>query len=224
MSSGFRWLTAVFGFLALGLAGCAQIPGVPPPEPTPVIAEDLPPVKANGSIFQAHRGTLALFEDRRPRRSGDIITIVLDEQVSASKNANSNANRSAGGSLNLDQLPDGLEELARLAFELSGEHNFTGGGGSQARNTFTGTITATVHNVLPNGNLRVVGEKRITINRGTEYIRFSGVVNPHFITPQNTVPSTQVADARIEYTGDGYISEAQRMGWLQRFFLNLSPY
>src|SRR5690625_3767150 len=130
MSSGFRWLTAVFGFLVLGLAGCAQIPGVPPPEPTPVIAEDLPPVAANGSIYQAHRGAVALFEDRRPRRSGDIITIVLDEQVSASKNANSNANRSVSGSLGVDQLPDGLEELARLAFDRSGEHSCTGRGGS----------------------------------------------------------------------------------------------
>lgn len=224
MRSSYRWLTAVFGVLVLGLAGCTHVPGMPPPEPAPVIAEDLPPVAANGSIYQAQRGSLALFEDRRPRRSGDIITVVLDEQVSASKNANSNANRSASGSLGIDQVPDGLEDLLKLAFDVSGEHDFSGGGGSQARNTFTGTITATVHNVLPNGNLRVVGEKRITINRGTEYIRFSGVVNPHFITPQNTVPSTQVADARIEYTGDGYISEAQRMGWLQRFFLNLSPY
>src|SRR5699024_5132062 len=145
-----------------------------------------------GSIYQAHRGAVALFEDRRPRRSGDIITIVLDEQVSASKNANSNANRSGSGSLGVDQVPDGLEELFRLAVEMSGDQAFSGGGCSQARTTFAGTITATVHNVLPNGSLRVVGEKRITINRGTEYIRFSGVVNPHFITPQNTVPSTQV--------------------------------
>lgn len=219
-----RWLTAIFGTLVLGLAGCTHVPGLPPPEPAPVIAEAPPPVAANGSIYQMQRGSLALFEDRRPRRTGDIITVVLDEQVSASKNANSSANRSGSGSLGVDQVPDGLEELFRLAFEMSGDQAFSGGGGSQARNTFTGTITATVHNVLPNGNLRVVGEKRITINRGTEYIRFSGVVNPHFITPQNTVPSTQVADARIEYTGDGYISEAQRMGWLQRFFLNLSPY
>lgn len=224
MSTGFRWLSAVFGFLVLGLAGCAQLPGTPPPEPDPIVAEALPPPEANGSIFQASRGAMPLFEDRRPRRAGDIVTVVLDEQVSASKNASSNASRTGSGSLTLDQLPDALDQLAEWGFDISGGQNFTGGGGSQARNTFTGTITTTVQGVLPNGNLRVVGEKRITINRGTEYIRFSGVVNPRFITGQNTVPSTQVADARIQYTGDGYISEAQRMGWLQRFFLNISPY
>lgn len=70
---------------------------------------------------------------------------------------------------------------------------------------------------------RVVGEKQIAINQGTEFIRFSGVVNPRTISGSNTVPSTQVADARIEYVGNGYINGAQNMGWLQRFFLNLSP-
>ena len=84
-----RWLTAIFGTLVLGLAGCTHVPGLPPPEPAPVIAEAPPPVAANGSIYQMQRGSLALFEDRRPRRTGDIITVVLDEQVSASKNANS---------------------------------------------------------------------------------------------------------------------------------------
>ena len=88
---------------------------------------------------------------------------------------------------------------------------------------FSGTLTVTVDQVLVNGNLHVVGEKQIAINQGTEFIRFSGVVNPRTISGSNTVPSTQVADARIEYVGNGYINEAQNMGWLQRFFLNLSP-
>ncbi|HFT5023029.1 TPA: flagellar hook-basal body complex protein [Shigella flexneri] len=92
-----------------------------------------------------------------------------------------------------------------------------------ASNTFSGTLTVTVDQVLVNGNLHVVGEKQIAINQGTEFIRFSGVVNPRTISGSNTVPSTQVADARIEYVGNGYINEAQNMGWLQRFFLNLSP-
>ncbi|MDF3721695.1 flagellar basal body L-ring protein FlgH, partial [Enterobacter hormaechei] len=87
-----------------------------------------------------------------------------------------------------------------------------------------GTITVTVNKLLPNGNLQVVGEKQIAINQGTEFIRFSGVVNPRTISGANTVPSTQVADARIEYVGNGYINEAQTMGWLQRLFLNLSPF
>jgi flagellar L-ring protein precursor FlgH len=101
---------------------------------------------------------------------------------------------------------------------------FAGSGGAKANNSFNGTITVSVLEVMANGNLRVRGEKQIAINQGTEFIRFSGVVNPRAITVQNTVPSTQVADARIEYVGDGYINEAQTMGWLQRLFLNVSPF
>ena len=121
-------------------------------------------------------------------------------------------------------VPTGLEDLSDYGFDLTGENDFEGGGGSQAENTFTGTITVTVLEVLTNGNLRVRGEKQILINQGTEFIRFSGVVDPLEISDTNTVPSTQVADARIEYVGDGYINEAQHMGWLQRFFLNISPF
>ncbi|TPQ29858.1 flagellar basal body L-ring protein FlgH, partial [Cupriavidus pinatubonensis] len=89
---------------------------------------------------------------------------------------------------------------------------------------FNGTITVTVLEVLANGNLVVSGEKQLAINQGAEFIRFSGVVNPRTITGDNGVLSTQVADARIEYTAKGYIDEAQNMGWLQRFFLNVSPF
>ena len=152
------------------------------------------------------------------------MTIVLDEEVSASKNSQSNAGRSGSAGLELAQLPDVLDTLAEYGFDISGENDFAGSGGSQANNSFTGTITVSVLEVMNNGNLRVRGEKQIAINQGTEFIRFSGVVNPRTITAQNTVPSTQVADARIEYVGDGYINEAQHMGWLQRFFLNVSPF
>lgn len=213
--------------LCLLVSGCAQLPraSVVGEQEQVNIAEPRPPAP-NGSIYQANAGYAyqPLFEDRRPRAIGDILTIVLDEEVSASKNSQSNADRSGSAGLTVDNTPDALEQLAEYGFDLSGQSDFTGGGGSEANNTFTGTITVSVLDVMPNGNLRVRGEKQIAINQGTEFIRFSGVVNPRTITGQNTVPSTQVADARIEYVGDGYINEAQHMGWLQRFFLNISPF
>ena len=213
--------------LCLLVSGCAQLPraSVVGEQEQVNIAEPRPPVP-NGSIYQANAGYAyqPLFEDRRPRAIGDILTIVLDEEVSASKNSKSNADRSGSAGLAIDSVPDALEQLAEYGFDLSGQSDFAGGGGSEANNTFTGTITVSVLDVMPNGNLRVRGEKQIAINQGTEFIRFSGVVNPRTITGQNTVPSTQVADARIEYVGDGYINEAQHMGWLQRFFLNISPF
>lgn len=206
-------------------SGCAQLPRpsvVGEQEQVAVPLRQQP--QPNGSIFQASHGYQPLFEDRRPRMVGDILTIVLNEQVSASKNSASNATRTGLSSLTPTIVPEKLRRLSDYAFEVEGENQFNGSGVSRANNSFTGTLTATVIEVLPNGNLRVRGEKQIAINQGTEFIRFSGVVNPRAITGQNTVPSTQVADARIEYVGDGYINEAQHMGWLQRFFLNISPF
>jgi len=212
-------------FLVLIVSGCAQIPRHSVVENSaPVEIPSTPPVQANGSIYQARFGFQPLFEDRRPRQVGDIITIVLDEQVSASKNSAANATRNGSATFTPTLLPKDLDFLNRYGTDLEGENVFNGSGGANANNTFTGTITVTVYDLLANGNLKVRGEKQIAINQGTEYIRFSGVVNPRAISGNNTVQSTQVADARIEYVGDGYINEAQTMGWLQRFFLNISPF
>ncbi|MCE9886885.1 flagellar basal body L-ring protein FlgH [Obesumbacterium proteus] len=217
---------------ALLLSGCAYIPhdqivkGTTTASPAPAA----PPI-ANGSIFQSvqpmNYGYQPLFEDRRPRNVGDTLTIALQENVSASKSSSANASRNGKSSFEVATTPRYLEGLfgnARADMNMSGDNQFGGKGGANANNTFNGTITVTVAEVLANGNLKVVGEKQIAINQGTEFIRFSGVVNPRTISGSNTVVSTQVADARIEYVGSGYINEAQNMGWLQRFFLNLSPY
>ncbi|WP_370542924.1 MULTISPECIES: flagellar basal body L-ring protein FlgH [Halomonadaceae] len=227
--SAARVAIAAVAMAVLALGGCAQVPRASVVgEQEQIFITEPPPRAANGSIYQAQRGSQPLFEDRRPRMVGDILTIVLDEQVSASKNSQSNMSRNGSAELDISALPDVLERLAAQGIDLSGSMSgtsaFNGGGGSQASNSMTGTITVSVLEVMHNGNLRVRGEKQIAINQGVEFIRFSGVVNPRTITGQNTVPSTSVADARIEYVGNGYISEAQHMGWLQRFFLNISPF
>lgn len=219
--------------LCLLLSGCAYIPQKPlvngPTTAQPV--QTIPQGVASGSIFQSGQamnyGYQPMFEDRRPRNIGDTLTIVLQENASASKSSSSNASRDGTTGLSFDAVPrfmGGLFSGDRSATSIKGENDFAGRGGAAAKNTFSGTITVTVQQVLGNGNLRVVGEKQIAINQGTEFIRFSGVVNPRTISGSNTVISTQVADARIEYVGHGYINEAQNMGWLQRFFLNLSPF
>ncbi len=220
-----NWQPWVTGLAILFLSGCAQLPrpsvvGEQEQMVVPVPA----PARADGAIYQGHRGYQPLFEDQRPRMVGEILTIVLDEQVSASKTSASSASRDASAGLAFAELPEKLAKLAEYGFDLSGDNAFNGAGGSQAKNSFTGTITVSVLEVIGNGNLRVRGEKQIAINQGVEFIRFSGVVNPRTITGQNTVLSTQVADARIEYVGEGYINEAQNMGWLQRIFLNVSPF
>ncbi|WP_192458780.1 flagellar basal body L-ring protein FlgH [Musicola keenii] len=217
---------------AIALAGCAYMPhknlveGDTTAQPAPAVM-----YATNGSIFQTvqpmNYGYQPLFEDRRPRNVGDILTITLQENVSASKSSTASASRDGSATSTVTTAPRMLQGLfgnQRADLDAAGTNDFTGKGGATASNTFTGTITVTVREVLSNGNLKVVGEKQIAINQGAEYIRFSGVVNPRTITGTNSVVSTQVADARIEYVGKGYINEAQEMGWLQRFFLNVAPF
>lgn len=215
-------------FAALILSGCAAIHTTPPTavhQPMtamPVARTHSAPV--TGAIYQASLAQ-RLFEDRRARRIGDVITINLVENTSAKKAANASAARGSsmtGGISSLANLP--LKKLEGLNIEAGIDSEFEGTGAAAANNAFTGTITVTVIDVYANGNLLVSGEKQIAINQGDEYIRFSGVINPNTVTSANTVQSTQVADARIEYKGSGYIDESQQMGWLQRFFVALLPF
>ncbi|TAM87477.1 MAG: flagellar basal body L-ring protein [Candidimonas sp.] len=212
------------------VGGCAMIP----PEPivtgplTATPPAPLPPPIPNGSIYQPTAyGSYPLFEDRRPRNVGDIVTIIISEKTNAAKNVDTNTNRSSTATLGMDVMPAAVFPNtlnSKQDMNASGGNKVDGKGSSSAANTFSGTITTTVIGVLPNGNLQIAGEKQIAINRGSEYIKFSGIVDPRSITSANTVLSTQVADARIAYRSKGVMDEVQTMGWLQRFFLNISPF
>ncbi|MHB8786279.1 MAG: flagellar basal body L-ring protein FlgH [Thauera sp.] len=222
-------LSALLSFAALALlSGCASIYPTPPtavhqpmtarPEAR---AQAMP---ATGAIYQVAHAR-PLFEDRRARQVGDTITINLVERNTAQKSANANATRTGSmtaGIGPINRLP--LSGLNGLELEADAESDFAGKGAAAANNAFNGTITVTVIDVYPNGNLLVSGEKMVAINQGNEFIRFSGVINPNNVTAANTVQSTQVADARIEYRGSGFIDESNTMGWLQRFFVAIMPF
>ena len=217
----------VVGLLAL-LSGCAAIQTTPPSavhQPMSVRPEAMATaLPANGAIYQTVQAR-PLFEDRRARRIGDTITINLVERNTAEKSANANATRNGNMSAGIgpiNRLP--LSGLNGLELEADAESDFNGKGAAAANNVFNGTITVTVIDVYPNGNLLVSGEKMVAINQGNEFIRFSGVINPNNVTTANTVQSTQVADARIEYRGSGFIDESNTMGWLQRFFVAIMPF
>lgn len=194
----------------------------------PMSARPLPPatpVQATGSIYSAT--SRSLFEDRRARYVGDTLTINLVEKNTASKSSNASANRAATVDVGvpvISGLPGKSLGLNKIGAAADDTQTFSGKGAAAANNVFTGTVTVTVIDVYSNGNLLVSGEKQVAINQGQEFIRFSGVVNPTYVTTSNTVQSTQVADARVEFKGSGYIDEAQTMGWMQRVFLNILPF
>jgi flagellar L-ring protein precursor FlgH len=204
---------------------CSTVP--PTNVHQPMTARPAPapaPERTDGAIYSANTA-LSLFEMKRARNVGDILTIQINEKTAATKKGNSSASRQSSNAVSVPTIL-GLPGKSFQGMELStsGNHKFEGKGESNSSDTFTGTITVTVIEVLPNGNLLVSGEKQLGINQGTEYIRFSGVVDPATIGFGNTVSSTQVADARIEYRGSGYVDEAQIMGWLARFFLTFLPF
>ncbi|HXE37063.1 MAG TPA: flagellar basal body L-ring protein FlgH [Azonexus sp.] len=206
-------------------AGCTTVP--PTNVHQPMSARPAPRyenTQANGAIYQA-ANSRPLFEDRRARYVGDTITVAITENTSASAKSNNKLDKSNVGKASIGAL-SGLpgQTLLGLDYNTSSSNAFSGKGEAANNNVFTGNITATVIDVLPNGNLLVSGEKQLAIGHEQEYVRISGVVNPNFVDASNTVASSKIADARIEYKSAGQISEGQIMGWLARFFLNVMPF
>lgn len=209
--------------LSLVMTGCVNTPPKPDnPYYAPVQmapAANLQP--ATGSIYNAATA-VNLYGDGRAYRVGDIITVELQESTQSSKSSTTtvdktnNTNVGAGSVLGQDLSAFGNP----LSASLSSNNSFDGEGTSDMSNSLSGNITVTVHQVLPNGNLLVRGEKWLTLNQGDEYIRISGLVRPQDIDEANTVASTKMADARITYSGTGAVHESNVMGWLARFFIS----
>jgi flagellar L-ring protein precursor FlgH len=208
------------------VTGCTTVQPIvhdPSYEPTPPV-EPAPQASGNGAIYQAAeepRKGMSLFEDKKARRVGDILTIVLQENTSASKQATTTTSKDQqidfpsptifGGSV----THNGKNILEN---SVDQSRDFSGDGESSQSNTLTGNITVTVAAVQANGNLVVKGEKVLSLNQGDEYIRFAGIVRPADIQPDNTVLSTQVANVQVTYGGSGVVADSNRMGWLARFF------
>lgn len=204
------------------LAGCNTLPKRDP-DFAPVQPADLrPPAQNNGSIYQAGYD-MRLFEDFAARRVGDVLTITLSEATAAKKKADSSETKDTNVSVTAPTL-FGMAASAVLGHDLSTKMNanrtFTGQGDAQQTNSLTGAISVTVVEVIPNGNLRVRGEKRVTLNDGDEFIRVSGIVRPIDIDASNTLPSSKLADATIMYTGEGAIADVNKVGWLGRVLLS----
>jgi flagellar L-ring protein precursor FlgH len=216
---------SLLAFVVLTLGACTTVPPTNVHQPMTVRPEPRPVAQvANGAIFQAG-GSRPLFEDRRARFMGDTITVRIKENPSATKNASNNLSRSGSQSASVKAFTGmPVSGLDGLSMDMSSKTESKGSGQAASRATFTGDLTVTVIDVLPNGNLLVSGEKQIAIGKEQEFIRISGVVNPSFVDFTNTVDSSKIADARIEYKSSGQIAEGQVMGWLARFFLSVMPF
>ena len=183
-----------------------------------------------GAVYSGGGGLFA--SDRRANNVGDIITVTLEENITAANSGNETFTKSDsygfGGYTTI--LPCLIGKLlfpgGVVEDNLKGgtTQKFTGTGTAGQNNSMNGTISVTVVRVFPNGNLEVKGERKLMYNSGTEYIRLAGVIRPEDISSSNTVSSTKVADAQISYTGTGDMNDSVTKGWLSRYFAYISPF
>jgi flagellar L-ring protein precursor FlgH len=222
----------------ISLALCVAVVAAPAPAEAGLFGKKAPPVDfsaahaptmaptpapANGSIFQVSDGYAPLYEGWRARRVGDPLTIVLVERTAASKSSASKLN--SDGSIGITPPVSGpLSFLKSSALSGGSTRGFTGQGAADQSNSLSGEITVTVAASYPNGTMLVQGQKRVTLNRGDEFVQIKGLVRTADIDANNRILSTRVADAQIAYTGKGDVARAGRQGWLGRFFSVVSPF
>lgn len=218
--------------LLLLQVGCMSTPKRDPAFAAARPAAVARPQPMTGAIYQVGFER-RLYEDRRARRVGDLVTIVLAENTDAKVEADTDLIKDSdtdisnplllGSPVNFSApgiLPLLSNSNNSLQTQFASSTDFEGESETSQRNKLTGSITVTVAEVLPNGYLYVQGEKLMALNKGDEYIRISGIIRPDDIQTDNTVLSTKLADAQIAYAGRGPMNDANSIGWLARFFIS----
>jgi len=201
---------------------------------TPSFDQQLKPTTpsySSGSIWQA--ASIPLTEDGKARRVGDVVTIIVTETASASKQAATATGRTSEISAGIPAFM-GLQGVGLLANNLGGDlsklidasasSTFDGSGSTSRKETLTATITAKVIDVLPNNNLRIEGRRNVKVNNEDQIVTVRGVIRQRDITAENTINSIYVADAQITYSGEGIISDRQKPGWLMNLVDKVWPF
>ena len=205
------------------LTACTSVPlekDVHPDDPdyAPVSASSLSaPPSTNGAVYQSQY-TMSLYTDAQANRVGDIITVIFDEEYNSTKSAETSTKKDSKNESKPVSILNSVPGWKNLGLDIDSEHkrSFKGTGEADRSNSLSGTISVTVADILPNGVLQIRGEKWLTLSEGDEYIRISGLIRPQDITPQNTVMSSKVADARIKFGGRGNLNNSTKQGWFGR--------
>lgn len=215
-----RFATLALVGVLIVLQGCTAMsrPRAMPDDPAfaPVRAQAMMQRDPDsGAIYQPARN-YNLYGDTKALNIGDVLTVTLQESTRASKSAETSISKDQ--ELNIPEPSILGKANIGLNARANFERDFNGAAEADQSNSLAGSITVTVTEVLPNGVLRIRGEKWLSLTNGDEYIRLTGMVRPQDIAPDNTVASTRVADARFAYGGTGDFDQANQMGWLARFF------
>jgi flagellar L-ring protein precursor FlgH len=241
-----RTLPVVILIAMLGMLGCAGGGGrLNGPVQSKPIAYDLDQrpsfqpaaaqpsrALAEGSLWEEHAPLATLFYDQKARQVGDIVTIKIVESSTATNKASTGTDRSSSLSASLDAFFNAekrfpvdqpfFNPFAKVAGGLESE--FEGAGTTKRSGDLNAYMTALVTQVLPNGNMVLVGSREVLINNENQIIQLSGVVRPRDIDADNLVLSTYLADARISYSGTGIINDRQKPGWLTKIMMTVWPF
>ena len=209
---------------AATLAGCStQVEQAASADFTPIfpLAADYQPGGGlpAGAIYNPHQSGL-FATDRRASRVGDILTIAFTESFQATKSQNAGTAKTSSFDITLPNISP-FTSGADLSHGTT--QNFTGSGTAAQSNSLTGQVSVHVVRVLPGGNLEILGQKKLTLNNGDEYVRVRGIVRPEDITSNNVVLSDRIANAEITYIGAGDVADAGRRGWLSSVLTSISP-
>ena len=179
---------------------------------------------ANGTIYSSSSGGL-LNLDKRASKVGDVLTVAFVEAFQATKSQNASTSRSTSNEIDLPNIipSTSLMDPLSAALQSSSNNSFSGSGSAAQSNSLTGQMSVHIVKILPGGNLAVLGQKRLVLNKGDEYIRVSGIVRPLDISSDNIVSSDRIANANIQYIGAGNISDSSKSGWLSNLLTSVSP-
>ncbi|RMF18721.1 MAG: flagellar biosynthesis protein FlgH [Candidatus Dadabacteria bacterium] len=227
-----RW---IFVLLFL-VSGCASTPQVDAQQDLafdwPVPVSQTAAASTPGSLYQPGAPFAGLYQDARALAPGDLVTILINEQISASKSADTELERSSerqaglsglGGALTRLQQSNPNLNLSQL-FNYDSSSAYNGSGRTSRSGEMVGVLTAVVTGYLPGGSLQIVGEKRIKVNDEEQLVRITGAIRPRDVDSRNRISSDAVALARIEYSGQGVVTDQQRPGWLTRVLDKIWPF
>ena len=177
---------------------------------------------SNGSIYSTSSAGL-FSSDRRAKKVGDILSVTLSETFSSNKAVTNSSGKT--DNIGVEVGPTGImRNFAGLGGSASKTNSFSGSMATNQSNSLSGTLSATVVRVFPNGNLEIKGQKKLRITEGTEYIRLTGIIRPQDISTSNSVSSAKIAEAQIEYVGAGILDSASKPGWGSALFRAISPF
>lgn len=234
MKKGFLQMFGMAGAgIFLLVAGCASNSDTvrsAPPVPRAPQAEAR--VAEPGSIWPGEGTRNNLFVDNKARYVNDIVTIVVSETTQGTSKASTNTSRDSSttagitGLLGIDKSLQAMNAKLNPTIQVGGSasNSLAGKGDTSRGSTFTTRVTARVVKVLENGNLVVEGWRQLKMNGESQYVVISGIVRPDDITSDNLVSSQYIADARIEYVGDGVINDKMKPGWLTRIVDYVWPF